>query len=66
MAGEAGDDVEGEGELPPPDWRVSDAPGNEPTQKEREESEATHLSFRDWCTHCMMGRGRTHPHHTKE
>ena len=27
------------------------------TQKEREEHEATHVLLRDWCTHCMMGRG---------
>ena len=33
---------------------------NKPTQKEREEHEATHVPFRDWCANCMMGRGRTH------
>ena len=30
------------------------------TQKGREEHEATHVPFRDRCTHCMMGGGRTH------
>ena len=34
--------------------------GSKPTQREREEREATHVPFRDWCAHCMMGRGRTH------
>ena len=29
-------------------------PRNKPTQKEREEHEATHVPFRVWCTHCMM------------
>ena len=33
---------------------------NEPTQKETEEHEATHVPFRDWCAHCMVGR--THHH----
>ena len=34
--------------------------------KEREEHEATHVPFRDWCAHCMMGRGRTHHHIVKQ
>ena len=58
MSEEAGDEVEGEGELAPPYWRVK-GPRNKPTQKEREEHEATHVPFRDWCTRSMMGRGRT-------
>ena len=33
---------------------------------EREEHEATHVPFRDWHTHCMMGRGRTHQHVAKQ
>ena len=33
-----------------------------PTKSEREEHEATHLSFRSWCTHCLRGRGRNKPH----
>ena len=41
-------------------------PKNKPTHKEREDHEATHVQFRDWCTHCMMGRGRTHHHVTKQ
>ena len=42
--------VEGDGELAPPDWRVRAGPRNRPTQKEREEHEATHVPFRDPCT----------------
>ena len=26
----------------------------------REKSTKQHVPFRDWCAHCMMGRGRTH------
>ena len=29
-----------------------------PTQKEREEYEATHLPFRSWCPHCVRGAAR--------
>ena len=39
---------------------------NKPTQKEREEHEATHVPFRRWCTQCMKGRGRTHHRITKQ
>ena len=39
------------------DWRARAGPRNRPTEKEREEHQATHVSFSDWCTHCMMGRG---------
>ena len=46
-------------------WRVRAGPRNKPTQKEREEHEATHVQFRDWCAHCMMRRGRTHHHVAK-
>ena len=53
-------------ELATPDWRVRAGPRNRPTQKKREEHEATHVQFRDWCTHFMMGRGRTHHHATKQ
>ena len=66
MSVEGGDDVDGEVELATPDWRVRAGPGNRPTQKEREEHEATHVPFRDWCTHCKIGSGRTHHHVTKQ
>ena len=61
-----GDRMEDEGEFAAPDWRVRAGPRNKPSQREREEHEATHMSFRDWCVHCMMGRGRTHHHIAKQ
>ena len=60
------DRIDGEEELAPPSWRVRAGPRNEPAQKERDEHEATHVPFRDWCARCMMGRGRTHHHVTKQ
>ena len=41
-------------------------PRNKLTAREREEHEVTHMPFRDRCTHCMMGRGRTHHHVSKK
>ena len=49
-----------------PDWRVRAGPTNKPTQREREDHEATHVPFRDWCAHCMMGKDRTHHHVAKQ
>ena len=66
MSDEEGDRIEDEGEFAAPDWRVRAGPRNKPTQREREEHEATHMPFRDWCAHCMMGRGRTHHHIAKQ
>ena len=63
---EMSDEEEGEEELAAPDWRVRAGPRSKPTQREREEHEATHVPFRDWCAHCMMGRGRTHHHVAKQ
>ena len=33
-----------------------------PTQREREEHEATHIPYRSWCRHCVRGRATNHPH----
>ena len=66
MSDEEGDKIDGEEELAAPDWRVRAGPRNKPTQREREEHEATHVPFRDWCAHSMMGRGRTHHHVAKQ
>ena len=66
MTDEEGEGVEGEGEAGTADWRVRAGPRNKPTAREREEHEATHIPFRVWCTHCMMGRGRTHHHVSKK
>ena len=66
MSDEEGDRIEDEGEFAAPDWRVRAGPRNKPTQREREEHEATHMPFRDWCAHCVMERGRTHHHIAKQ
>ena len=65
MSGEEGGRIDGEEDLAAPDWRVK-GPENKPTQKEREECEATHVPLRDRCLHCIMGRGRSHHHVTKQ
>ena len=40
--------------------RVKRGP-REPTKLEREEHEATHIPYREWCEHCVRGRGRAAP-----
>ena len=30
----------------------------EPTKQEREEHDKTHIPFRNWCRHCVRGRGK--------
>ena len=37
-----------------------------PTQKERDEHEATHLPHADWCEFRMKGRGRNKPHYRRK
>ena len=49
----------------PADWNVRIGQRNSPTQKKREDHEANHAPFRDWCSCCMTGRERTHYHTTK-
>ena len=66
MSDGEGGETDGEGEWAAPDWRVRAGPRSKPTQREREQHEATHVPFRDWCAYCMMGRGRTHHHVTKQ
>ena len=66
MSDEGGDKIDDEEELAAPDWQVRAGLRNKPTQREREEHEATHVPFRDWCAHCMMERGRTHHHIAKQ
>ena len=36
-----------------------------PTRKEKEEHEATHIPYRDWCRHCVRGRATNRPHRVK-
>ena len=33
-----------------------------PTQEEAERHNLTHLPFRNWCPHCLRGRGKEAPH----
>ena len=66
MSDEEGGEMDGKEELAAPDLRVRAWPRSKPTQKEREEHEVTRVPFRDWCAHCMMGRGRTHHHVAKQ
>ena len=66
MTDEEGEGVDGEGGAGTVDWRVRAGPRNKPTAREREERQATHMPFRDWCTHCMMSGGRTHHHVSKQ
>ena len=33
-----------------------------PRRKERDEHNATHMPFRDWCRHCVRGRGKNKAH----
>ena len=63
---EQGNENDGEEELATPDCRLRAGPRNKPTRRDREEHEATHVPFRDWCAHSMMGRGRTHHHVAKQ
>ena len=65
MSDEEGNEIDGEEDVAAPDWRVRAGPRNKPTHWEREEHEATHVPFRDWCVHCTVGRGRTHHHVAK-
>ena len=30
----------------------------EPTKIEKEDHDKTHLPFRNWCRHCIRGRGK--------
>ena len=66
MTDEEGEGVDGKGEAGAVDWGVRAGPRNKPTAREREEHEATYMPFRDWCTHCIMGRGRAHHHVSKK
>ena len=36
------------------------------SRREREDHNLTHLPFRSWCPHCVMGRAKSHPHRRTE
>ena len=57
MTDEEGEGVEGEAGTT--DWRVRAGPRNKLTAGYREEHEATHMPFRDWCA--MHGGQRSQP-----
>ena len=63
---EEGEGVGGDGEAGTADWKVRAGPRNKTIARERLEHEATYTPFRDWCTQCMMGRGRTNHHVSEE
>ena len=33
-----------------------------PSQREIDEHSLTHLPYRNWCTHCVLGKGKAAPH----
>ena len=39
---------------------------SQPSLEERRRHEVTHLPFRSWCRHCMLGRCKTLPHATQD
>ena len=49
MTDEEGEGFEGEGETGTADWKVRAGPRKKHTAREREEHEARHMPFRDWC-----------------
>ena len=36
---------------------------NLPSAEEIKKHNLTHLPYRNWCSHCVMGRGKEDPHH---
>ena len=55
---------EAEGENSAVKFRRS--PSGAPTQREREEHEATHIPYREWCECCVRARGRRRAHRSQE
>ena len=62
MIVESQEEAEDEEEVQEP--KIRRAP-KEPTKAERERHEALHLPYREWCRHCVRGRGRNKPHKTR-
>eukprot|EP00971_Amphidinium_carterae_P196051 3890314-Amphidinium_carterae.1 len=52
--------------MPRPPLQESEDPSMpipaEPTKDEEERHNVTHTPFRDWCRHCLAGRGRGDAH----
>ncbi len=53
-----GEDVEEAGSRKT--LRIQDP--HEPDEETREEHQRTHLPYRNWCRHCVMGRGKEMDH----
>ena len=51
------------GEAEPPHIR---RPLMSPSDAEKRRHEASHLPFREWCEHCVRGRGRAMPHFSRQ
>ena len=51
------------GEAEPPQIR---RPLMSPSDAERRRHETSHLPFREWCEHCVRGRGRAMPHFSRQ
>ena len=51
------------GEAEPPQIR---RPLTSPSDAERRRHETSHLPFREWCEHCVPGRGRAMPHFSRQ
>ena len=58
-AGEGGDELEPEAGARKPE-KMADP--KLPNKAEVEEHQKTHLPFRNWCKHCVKGRGVEEPH----
>ena len=56
-------EVEPEDEIENGSRKVKKVQGpREPSEEERIEHEMTHLPYRNWCRHCVRGRGKRMPH----
>ena len=55
--------VEGESDEDVPDLKHATDVGS-PSTEQVERHKVTHLPYRSWCKHCVMGRGVGRPHTT--
>ena len=65
--GREGSDSAGEDEEAEDESRaaVGKKSPKEPTRKQREDHENTHMPYRSWCEDCVRSRARNSPHHKK-
>ena len=62
---EAEEEEEVEGEVDEARVAVGRKSPKDPTKKEKEEHELTHIPFRSWCEHCVKSRARNADHRRK-